>query len=427
MGRILVIGRGVSGQAALKLAGALGMEAVAASDAELGNADLGSWFDRVDLVVTSPGVGENSRLLREAVARGIAVASELQFGADHFAGRIVAVTGTNGKTTTVELTTHLLRELGVPARYAGNIGVPLSELAAADRLAEKAPGLAAVAVVEVSSFQLEYTPRLRAEAAVILNIESDHLNRYPGGMAEYRSIKERIFTGVAPENRLYGISMPESRHNAARFAIAHDQLYGAGEKIVALPETALNAPHNRENLLAALELTVRVLSAMPPAAAWRRAIESFRTGDHRLAEVATVGGVRYVNDSKATNPAAVLAALRALEPVPQGNVLLLAGGLDKDMDFEALAAAAPWLKLAALYGGCRGKIMAVLRDLAPTVECGSFEEAFERAREGAEPGDIVLLSPAAASMDMFKDYKERGETFVRLVRASALRQHPGQH
>ncbi|MPM95915.1 UDP-N-acetylmuramoylalanine--D-glutamate ligase [bioreactor metagenome] len=137
--------------------------------------------------------------------------------------------------------------------------------------------------------------------------------------------------------------------------------------------------------------------------------------------------MRYVNDSKATNPAAVLAALRALEPVPQGNVLLLAGGLDKDMDFEALAAAAPWLKLAALYGACRAKIMTVLRDLAPTVECASFEEAFERAREQAESGDIVLLSPAAASMDMFKDYRERGETFVRLVRASALRQHPGQH
>lgn len=421
MEKILVIGHGVSGRAALRLAKTLSFNAIAVSDAEFDGKNPNQWFDGVDLVVVSPGVGAASPLLQEAVRRKLRIESELQFGADHFAGRIFAVTGTNGKTTTVELTTHLLQKLGVPARYAGNIGVPLSELAAADRLAGQANDAAAVAVVEVSSFQLEYTPRLRAEAAVILNVESDHLDRYPGGMAEYRRIKERIFTGVPPADRLYGMSMPEARNNAAHFTITNDILYGAGQPILALPETALNAPHNRENLLAALELTMRALNRMPDPAALTDAIRSFHPGDHRLAEVAVIHGVRYINDSKATNPAAVLAALRALEPIPQGNILLLAGGLDKDMDFTALAEGVPWLKMAALFGACRKAIMAALEGKVPTVECASLAEALQQAQGQARPNDIVLLSPAAASMDMFKDYKGRGETFARLVRESALR------
>ena len=415
---ILVIGGGVSGRAAMRLAETLRRPARLVSDGDDEAKQLETVFSGVGSVVVSPGVTAASRLLQEALRRRLPVESELQFGARHFGGRILAVTGTNGKTTTVELTTHLLRACGAPARYAGNIGVPLSVLAAADLASGGAPDPERIAVTEVSSFQLEYTPELGAEAAVLLNLESDHLNRYPGGMAEYREVKERVFRGVAPENRLYGISMPEAAGNHARFAIRRDGLFRGRERMLDLNETALSAPHNRENLLGALELAVRGLRREPDLALLAGAIKNFHPGDHRIQLVAEAGGVRYIDDSKATNPAAVLAALRALSSVPQGNILLLAGGLDKDMDFAALADGAPWLRKAFLFGSCRERIRAALDGKVPLAVFVTLDEAFGAARAAAAPGNTVLLSPAAASMDQFRDYKERGEKFAALARSA---------
>ena len=255
MARILVIGGGVSGRAATALAEVLHHDVRMVSDGDP-EAASDAVFERVAQVVTSPGVTERSELLQEAKRRSLPVESELQFGARHFGGRILAVTGTNGKTTTVELTAHLLQYFHAPARYAGNIGVPLSALAAGDIQRRTADDPERIAVTEVSSFQLEYTPELRAEAAVLLNLESDHLNRYPGGMKEYREVKERIFQGVAPEKRFYGVSMPEAARNRTHFSIRGDELCCGGKSVLNLTECALNAPHNRENLLAALNTNV---------------------------------------------------------------------------------------------------------------------------------------------------------------------------
>jgi len=420
---ILVIGGGVSGRAARLLAETLGRPVRMVSDGDQAAAEHETLFAAVAQVIVSPGVTAASSLLREALKRRLPVESELQFGARHFGGRILAVTGTNGKTTTVELATHLLQYCGVPARYAGNIGVPLSELAAADIAAGRQTDPERIAVTEVSSFQLEYTPALGAEAAVLLNLESDHLNRYPGELPEYREVKERIFRGVAPENRLYGMTMPEAAGNCRHFALRGDELYSGNARVLDLAETALGAPHNRENLMAALELTVRGLRGVPDLALLADAIKAFHPGDHRIQLVAETGGVRYLDDSKATNPAAVLAALRALSAAPRGNILLLAGGLDKGMDFSALAAGAPWLRKAFLFGSCRETIRAVLADRVEIALFETLDAAFAAAAAAARPGDAVLLSPAAASMDQFRDYKERGEKFAALVRAGIAGEH----
>ncbi len=413
--KILIVGRGASGNAAQALADALKIPAATVSDAEVGGRDFNGVFDGVTLVVVSPGVTPQSPLLRESHRRGLTVISELKFGALHFPGRMLAVTGTNGKTTTVELATYLLERLGFHARYAGNIGRPLSELSA-QAVRDRRDDPDALAVVEVSSFQLEYTHELGAEAAVILNVESDHLNRYPGGMSEYRAVKERIFDGVKPENRLYGISMREASRNPAYFSIVNDTLHYGHTSLLKLSDTALNAPHNQENLLAALELIARVVPLAGREAELAAAIGGFKTGEHRLSEVATVRGVRYIDDSKATNPAAVIAALRTLAPEPAGNIVLLAGGLDKAMDFTPLGAFAPCLRKLIVYGACGAAVAQALAGRLEIYHAVSFEDAFAAAHAAAKPGDIVLLSPAAASMDMFKDYKARGDAFARLVR-----------
>ena len=417
MNNVLMIGGGVSGQAVAELADALQISCRIVNDSINGNDDPETIFNNVDLVVVSPGVLPTSGLYNEAVKRKLEIISELEFGIRYFPGKMVAVTGTNGKTTTVELTGFLLNKLGVQAITAGNIGLPLSAVSAQIVRGELPEAEALTAVLEISSFQLEHTHKLPLLAAVLLNVESDHINRYPGGMAEYRSVKERIFNEVAPEKRFYGMTMSGKNH-CGDFSINNNALFCQGELLLDLQKTAFKAPHNQENLLAALSLCQSVIGNLAEKCEpLREALGEFKTGDHRISTVGVFNGVTYIDDSKATNPAAVIAAVKSLEAVPRGNIILIAGGLDKDMDFSVLATLRDYLKKVIVYGRCGANVAAAFAGKNEIFDAGNdFSLVVSEAVKSASAGDIVLLSPAAASMDMFKDYKARGNEFARLVK-----------
>lgn len=403
---LVILGRGVSGLAAEKLAGAVGGYGPVTLAAD-GDADTPR-FERSTRVVLSPGIKPHSRLLQAALAAGAEILGELEFAGRHFPGRYLAITGTNGKTTTTELTTALLKAGGVFAEAAGNIGLPLSALAAGIRAGEYPADT--LPVIEVSSFQLETASEFAPFAAVLLNLGSDHLDRYPGGMAEYEAVKRRVFHGVDAGNRIFGITMPPEGEK--HFAVDSVGVRRPGGALLCRwGELALRGEHNRENVAAALELTDRVIPV--ETAGVLDALRNFRVGRHRIELVAERNGVEFYDDSKATNPAAVVAAVRALCPNGKKRIHLLAGGLDKGMIFDELSPILPCLKRVYLYGEARAAIGRVLGG----DDFGTdFAAAVEAAAAAAEPGDAVLLSPACASMDLFKNYAERGDRFAEIIR-----------
>ena len=410
-----MIGGGVSGKAVASLAEVLRVKCRVVSDAETANENLDNIFAGVDLVVVSPGVLPTSRLYLGAVERNISVISELELGMRYFPGKCVAVTGTNGKTTTVELTEFILKKLGSEVAAAGNIGLPLSEVAAGI-IKNKTSAEKMFAVLEVSSFQLEHTYDLPLAGAVLLNVESDHINRYPGGMAEYRAVKERIFRQAPEDKRFFGCSMTGEKR-CSIFSIADGMVFCNDKCVAALADTALAAEHNQENLLAALALVQTLLPLENRLEELAAALKDFKTGDHRISFVCEKKFVKYIDDSKATNPAAVIAAVKTLSPEPAGNIVLIAGGLDKDMDFMPLQAIANYLRKVVVYGRCKDQVAKAFTNCVEIFDAGNdFALAVKNAAGAALPGDVVLLSPAAASMDMFKDYKERGNVFAQLAK-----------
>lgn len=397
MKKIAILGGGVSGRGAALLAEKKGSSAVILNDGENKGlpADAG-------LIVASPGVHPlHSALYKAAQESGKEFISEMEYGFRHFKGRVAAITGTNGKTTTTELTVFLLREAGFNAVAAGNIGVPLSEVAAQETQPD-------IAVVEVSSFQLELIDTFAPQAAVLLNLESDHEDRYAGGFKEYCAVKRKIFDRVPEENCIRGLSFADAPR---RVLYEGDTLVCDGRQLFDVTLTELSAPHNRENLAAAVELFLRFapekINILPEA------VKKFRCGRHRIEFFHERQGKRFYDDSKGTNPAAVVAAVKA---VP-GKIVLLAGGLDKGMDFSILSSVAHRVRAAVLYGQCREPIARVFRESGvPVWDCGTdFEYAVDTALHTACNGDAVMLSPGCASMDMFKNYQERGEKFKELV------------
>lgn len=442
--RILVLGCGVSGRAAAKLALSLGMETFIADEgdspklqsaakelAAAGAKAILGWSPEIaplpdaGLVVASPGLTPGSKLLQAVLSKGLPVIGELEFGFRSLPCPIVAITGTNGKTTTTELTTHLLKAAGLKAEAAGNIGTALSEAA----VGAKGRGLD-IMVVEVSSFQLERVDTFSPKAAAILNLASDHINRH-GGMDEYARVKFKVFSKMKPSSaamivnanildsweRHMGCGVKPVTFSAglpADFLLDGDLLKFRGRGICRMSEAQLKGPHNAENILASLALVRAVLGdgALSDKSVLE-ALKSFKPDAHRLELFAEHNGVRYVNDSKATNPHSVNAALKTFGGC--GNVILLLGGLDKDMDFSPLLDDASKMKKAFLLGQCREKIMDSISPRIDCEICGSFEEAALKACEAASPGDVVMLSPACASMDMFANYRERGDAFKRIV------------
>jgi UDP-N-acetylmuramoylalanine--D-glutamate ligase len=432
MRRALVVGLGRSGRAAAALLARRGWTVVAVDAGEASAPELAvagvevraPWaapVPDVDLLVKSPGVPADAVPVVAARTAGATVWSEIELASRELPNPLIGITGTNGKTTTTELTAHLLRTGGLAATACGNQGTPLAGLVdAADP--------EAWLVVECSSFQLEDVERFRPRAAVLLNVAPDHLDRH-GSMGAYRDAKLRLFaaqqpgdlailpegleaTGAAPARRVYdGPAGPDA------VAWAEGGLHVAGlGRVIGWDEVALRGRHNRRNAMAAAALAAH---AGLGAEALAAGLASFRPVPHRLEPVGSAAGVAFVNDSKATNPDAAIAALDAY---PRG-VHLIAGGRAKGTPFSALAAASrPAVVRAYLVGEAGPEIAAALDgEGVPTELCGTLEAAVAAAAGRAREGETVLLAPGCASFDQFSGYEERGAAFRAAARAAGAR------
>ena len=392
----------------------------------------------LDAVVLSPGVPPNRPLLRSARSAGTPVMAEVELAyrllEASSAPTVVAITGSNGKSTTTALTGALLEAAGYPVEVCGNIGTPLSARV------DGPPGR--VFVVELSSFQLEAVDRFRPRAAALLNISPDHLDRYRD-VAEYAAAKARIFGNQAPGDiavvngddsqarRLgsyrEGASAQVRRRFFSRLRQVEDGCYLDRDRVIEvgpdvqrelfrLDDLALDGLHNVENAMAAA-LLASAVGADPHGFA--SGLRGFGGLPHRMRLVETIGGVRYYNDSKATNPAA---STQALAGFGDGSVHLILGGRAKGegADFAELAAVAA-AKAATVYliGEAAGAIDSVLLDGTARHRCGALERAVEAASAASSRGQSVLLSPACASFDQFQDFADRGGCFERQVRALA--------
>jgi UDP-N-acetylmuramoylalanine--D-glutamate ligase len=399
---ITILGYGVSGRATEMLCNKLNINCtIIAHDSDL----LPDHFTDSKMIIVSPGLPHTSSLYQAATATGIEMVSELEFAARHTPCRILAITGTNGKTTTTELTVHLLKACGIDARPAGNIGIALSEA-----VLTSTPDT--VLVVEVSSFQLELCHKFTPYAAALLNIASDHLDRYHGSIDKYLQTKLKIFTNITmPERCILGLSLMNSPLLADKFK---NDCISEESQIIDLSQTELSAPHNMENLSAALSLVKTIVTEEIMASSeFINAIKSFKPGSHRLEQFMCKNNIRYIDDSKATNPAAVIAAVTALHD--SGNIRIILGGMDKGMDFTELNSITPLLEKAYITGACCNKLSHTLDCSIKKVVITDFDTAVETACNEACPGDIVLLSPGCASMDCFDNYRQRGEHFKNLV------------
>jgi UDP-N-acetylmuramoylalanine--D-glutamate ligase len=379
-------------------------------------------FTRASLVVVSPGVPWELAELVAAREAGVSVIAEIELAFRHLQGRLAAVTGTKGKSTTTAALGAMLREAGFDARVGGNIGSPLIGLV-------EGSTAATTFAVEVSSFQLEGTKHFRAHVAVWLNLSADHLDRHPS-LAAYVKAKARVFANQEPgdwavvnaddpvvlEEALCARSRkllfrvtgePLASGDGAFFegSLARLRLDGREETLFRRDEVALPGAHLAGDLLVAAA-AARVLGAPPDEVA--RAVRGFRGVEHVLEHVATIAGVDYYNDSKATN---VEAARRSLEAFSR-PVLVVLGGRYKGGDFADLAPALrDHGRRVLAIGEARERVRAALAGTVPVEPCASLAEAVARAREAARPGDVVLLAPACSSFDMFLDYAERGRAF----------------
>jgi UDP-N-acetylmuramoylalanine--D-glutamate ligase len=382
-------------------------------------------FRRQDLIVVSPGVPLDTPELVQVKAFGLTVIGELELAAQFLKGNILAITGSNGKTTTTTLTGEILAASGIENQVGGNIGVPVVDLIA--RSTETS-----WSVLEVSSFQLESTELFHPQIAVILNITPDHLDRH-GSFENYALAKERIFsTQTASDSlvlnagnaraaaaatrsaaKVYWFSLEQSvsqgawvREDQVVFRAASD---AAIEPIVPLKSIPLKGAHNVENVLAAV-CAARLAGAS--AESIGKAIQNFHAVEHRLEYVATDNGVEYYNDSKATN---VDAAAKAIAAFP-GCIHLILGGKDKNSNYADLSdLLRKRVKVVYTIGSAAAKIESQIRGMVRIVSCETLDKAVAEARKAAHPGDVVLLSPACSSFDQFENYEHRGDVFKELV------------
>lgn len=378
----------------------------------------------VDLVVRSPGVPWDSPLITAAREAGVEIIGELELAFRLMtAEKVIAVTGSNGKSTTAALTGEIFRAAGEDVVVAGNIGTALTS-----RLGDVKP--ATTVVLEVSSFQLEDIATFRPFVGVLLNLAPDHLDRHRS-VEEYYRLKWRLFENqgygdyavlnaddaviageagqLESEVLNFGFRRPRGRGVWYEEGFVMDNLSGRERRVVPGAAIKLVGEHNLANAMAA---ACAALAAGAPAEAVVAALSSFAGLPHRLEEVAVVAGVRYVNDSKATNVASAITALRALRP----PIVWIAGGKAKGEDFAPLAAAARGKVRAIItYGAARGLLAEALRGVAPLIEVETVAEAVAAAAKCARAGDTVVLAPAATSWDHYANFEERGEDFKRAV------------
>lgn len=397
---------------------------------DVGRHDLDR-LERAALVVASPGVPPSARPLAFAREKGVRIASEVEVALNFLvSSRIIAITGTNGKTTTTALIAHLLRGLDLEAVEAGNIGTPLSEIASRERQPDWI-------ALEMSSFQLHDTPSLKPDVGVLTNLSPDHLDRY-SSVEDYYSDKARFFANADPNSvwvvngddkavmrmvsDVAGHKYPFSivGEAPARFDARSSQLVVLGAPLLSRKELPLLGPHNVANALAAAVAVMAAdrLHQTPNARKGiAAALRTFRSLPHRLELIGEFGGVQWINDSKATN---VSSAAVAIDGMERPTVLLL-GGRHKGEAYTPLAEAVRRnVKRVIAYGEAAPIIATDLRPVVDVVRLGSdFEEVIRAARAAARSGEAVLLSPACSSYDMFSNYEERGERFRALAAREA--------
>ena len=443
--KVLVVGLGVSGLAAalflrrhgaqvtvsdLRSAEALAQHIPALLDAGV-NVEAGghghATFRRQDLIVLSPGVSPNTPEMDEARTFHIPIIGEVELAARFLKTKVLAITGSNGKTTTTTLTGEILKAGGLTTLVGGNIGVPAIELTESpENVAD------AWSVLELSSFQLETVDTLRPRIAVLLNLTPDHLDRH-GNLENYAAAKERIFARQKADDFLVlnaddaRVQQAASRAASQVYWFSRSKLVRQGacvhqgvvvfrasetaslEPILPVAEIPLKGAHNVENTLAAV-CAGRLAGVAADAVA--RAVRAFRAVEHRLEFVATVRGVDYYNDSKATN---VDSTAKAIESFP-GRIHLILGGKDKKSDYTTLR---PLLrervKRVYTIGAAAEKIEAHIAGAVEVVHAETLPTAVSKAHDAAEAGDIVLLAPACSSFDQFENYEQRGRVFKQLV------------
>jgi len=379
-------------------------------------------FLSADLIIPSPGVPFDQPDLLAARQKGVTVWSEIELAWRFLPGRLIAITGSNGKTTTTALVGHILRSAGVPTAVGGNIGTPLISLV--DQATEKS-----MTVVEVSSFQLEAINAFRPDVSVYLNLTPDHLDRH-GSLEAYAAAKARIFENQLREDaavmnaddatsaayapsrpRVYWFSRKKEVPRGA-FVRGDDIVFCDGDaeaRLLRRSDITLRGDHNLENVLASA-IAARLAGVAPAGIA--EGVRTFKAVEHRLQYIAEIGGVQFYNDSKATNVDATEKALLAFP----GNLLVILGGKDKGSDYRPLA---PLLheraRRAYLIGAAAQKIASQIEGAVPFEMAGTLGNAVNAAYAAARPGDIVLLAPACASFDQFQNYEHRGRTFIEAV------------
>lgn len=442
--RVLVIGAGKSGRAAARLALDRGADVLLAdrsSKSVLREQAAGiekrggllhpgghppALLDVADLVVLSPGVPVEIDLVSAARERSIPVWGEVELASRFTRGRVIGISGSNGKSTVTAMTGAILRRAGIAGGTGGNLDTPLADL-----LVDDEDG--AVHALELSSFQLETIETFRPSVAVILNLSPDHLDRH-GTLDRYAEAKARIFENQTAEDfavlnaddeasRRFDTAVRSSLHTVTTCAetdrggfvrdgrmVLHTD-HGEDE-LLAIEALPLAGEHNVSNALAAA-LAARLGGASVDAI--ETAIRSFRPLAHRLEHVGDIRGVAFYNDSKATNPAATLPALKAFEGAA---IHLILGGKDKGGDWDSLIRAVrSRVRRVLVIGANPDAMMRRFEGLVDTLECGTLERAVECGLAGAGAGDVVLLSPACASFDQFENFEQRGEIFRRSVRA----------
>ncbi len=454
--KVVVVGLGKTGAAVARFLKKRGAEVIvsdAAAESQLGPSvqtlremgvflELGghrlSTFLEAQLIVISPGVAHTIAAVQQAQGQGIPVIGEIELACQFIHQPIVAVTGTNGKTTTTELVGRMLAESGLDVFVGGNIGRPLISYAGG-------PQTARIVVAEISSFQLDTIQTFRPAVGVLLNITADHLDRYPDFKA-YAASKMRLFENQRPDDIaiingadplicslaqniqsrqwIYpnaAADRPGATLNGRHLFVRSGQSALAGNTTgkrqsaagvqwsLDIARIKLKGRHNLENACAA---SLAALAAGANVAAIRKALENFEGLPHRLQYVATVRGVEYFNDSKATNTDAVAQALACFS----NPVVLIMGGLDKGSDFTVLQnAVRQSVKKLIVMGDAAGRIRMALESEVSTTTVASMAEALDKAFRTSAPGDAVLLSPGCASFDMYADYARRGEDFCRQV------------
>lgn len=445
MERIVILGAGESGTGAALLGKAKGYD-VFVSDQnliredykkELLNAGIlleeGGHTEEKILsageIVKSPGIPDTAPVVQRALTKGIPVISELEFAFRHIDAKIIAITGSNGKTTTTLLTYHLLRESGLNAGLAGNVGASFARMAVEDPFD--------FYVVEVSSFQLDGMFEFKADAAILLNITPDHLDRYGYNFQNYTDSKFRIIQNMKAGDRfiyfdgdaviktelekreieagLVPVSLEPSNNCEAYYESGKLVFKGKTDWSLDVAESPLRGKHNYVNMMAAVQAAL-FAGATPEKI--RQAVKTFKNAEHRMEPAAEINGVQFINDSKATNVDAVFYALESFaEPV-----IWIAGGTDKGNEYDPLIPlVSKKVKALVCLGKDNTKLTTVFKDrVGKITETRDIQTAVERAYDFASQGDVVLLSPACASFDLFNNYIDRGNRFK--AAALALKQ-----